>query len=624
MPRTQLITPRMGTAAAWATAQTAAGATPLLSAGEWAFETDTLQYKHGDGVSLYGALAYSSTSPRPSAFVVAASNSTSLAKLSADYVCTGSGDDITINTALAALPSNGGTVTLAPGDYYLGILSTSYINVSVSGTKLTGVSRQTGATIHCPASFAGPTAIKVTAAASCILRDVYVIYDNPTGTTGYGIWTLCNEPIIQNCKVQSSGGSGFVIDGSTTYYQALVEGCETITCGAGTMPGGDGFVVTANMQNAVLSHCWAAGGTGTQFASNGLLTTTLNSGTPYTSIAVAGGLNGAVLSGDQIVLVSQPNGLGASTYQAVTASAGASLGATSISVTSFTANATYTALATAVVDRGQSQSGMVTRYGFNIQGIDTHLDDCHPYRCYESGLRFTGAGNSQIFVAGGEYENNGYSNLALFSMQNSSITGTACYGLAAVYNATFNSCQSTVINGNVFEGGKSLRTILMAAGVNCAVAGNTFMNAVGSNSQTADFEGCNGCAITGNTWQYTRTAAGTTALTFFSNTNTTFIGNSVNTYGITYGGTNTGSVIEGNPTVNPFGHQTSPSVPSTTVPLTNPFPFHCTVMVSGGTVTAIAIGGTSTGLTSGSFRVPANQTITLTYSAAPSWTWFGD
>lgn len=74
----------------------------------------------------------------------------------------------------------------------------------------------------------------------------------------------------------------------------------------------------------------------------------------------------------------------------------------------------------------------------------------------------------------------------------------------------------------------------------------------------------------------------------------------------------------------PHGPQTAPTIPATTVALTNPFPFDCTVYLAGGTVTAVAIGGTATGLTSGMFSVPAGETITLTYSVAPTWTWLGN
>lgn len=79
-----------------------------------------------------------------------------------------------------------------------------------------------------------------------------------------------------------------------------------------------------------------------------------------------------------------------------------------------------------------------------------------------------------------------------------------------------------------------------------------------------------------------------------------------------------------NPGYNPVGALTPPSIPTSTTPLTNPFSVDCTVHITGGTVSAIAIGGTATGLTSGTFRVPCYQTITLTYSVAPTWTWFGD
>lgn len=75
---------------------------------------------------------------------------------------------------------------------------------------------------------------------------------------------------------------------------------------------------------------------------------------------------------------------------------------------------------------------------------------------------------------------------------------------------------------------------------------------------------------------------------------------------------------------NPTGPQTAPTIPASGTALTNPFPFDCTVYVSGGTVTAIAVGGTATGLTSGAIFIPAGETITLTYSAAPTWVWIGN
>lgn len=71
------------------------------------------------------------------------------------------------------------------------------------------------------------------------------------------------------------------------------------------------------------------------------------------------------------------------------------------------------------------------------------------------------------------------------------------------------------------------------------------------------------------------------------------------------------------------GHATSPSVPTTTTALKNPFYRDAMVNVHGGTVTAIAVDGTTlTGITSGVVMVPGGKTITLTYSAAPAWDWW--
>jgi hypothetical protein len=86
-------------------------------------------------------------------------------------------------------------------------------------------------------------------------------------------------------------------------------------------------------------------------------------------------------------------------------------------------------------------------------------------------------------------------------------------------------------------------------------------------------------------------------------------------------------IFRNNRGYNPIGSITPPSVPSTGVAYTNNFGVDCTVFVqaNGATISSISIGGTATGATSGMFRVPAGQTITLAYTVAtPTWTWFGD
>jgi hypothetical protein len=58
MPAKAIIQHRRDTAANWIAAQAALGSSPLLASGEIAYETDTKQFKIGDGTSLWGALPY--------------------------------------------------------------------------------------------------------------------------------------------------------------------------------------------------------------------------------------------------------------------------------------------------------------------------------------------------------------------------------------------------------------------------------------------------------------------------------------------------------------------------------------------------------------------------------------
>lgn len=65
----------------------------------------------------------------------------------------------------------------------------------------------------------------------------------------------------------------------------------------------------------------------------------------------------------------------------------------------------------------------------------------------------------------------------------------------------------------------------------------------------------------------------------------------------------------------------TPSVPLTTVPVTNTSPLPATVVVSGGTGTNVSINGVLQGTFDGTYTVQPGQTIALTYSVAPTWTW---
>ena len=69
---------------------------------------------------------------RSVSLVLAADNSTAAAKVGADYVCTGRGDQATINAAIKALPPGGGKILLRVGTYRLSdsiVIDRSYVDL---------------------------------------------------------------------------------------------------------------------------------------------------------------------------------------------------------------------------------------------------------------------------------------------------------------------------------------------------------------------------------------------------------------------------------------------------------------------------------------------------------------
>jgi hypothetical protein len=69
------------------------------------------------------------------------------------------------------------------------------------------------------------------------------------------------------------------------------------------------------------------------------------------------------------------------------------------------------------------------------------------------------------------------------------------------------------------------------------------------------------------------------------------------------------------------GGFTTPAVPASTTPVTNTAPFSALVVITGGTMTNVSINGVTVGTGAGTYTVPAGGTITMTYTAAPTWTW---
>ncbi len=181
----------------------------------------------------------------------------------------------------------------------------------------------------------------------------------------------------------------------------------------------------------------------------------------------------------------------------------------------------------------------------------------------------------------------------------------------------------------------------------CTVGCSTFNNS-GACAVRAFGDGCSviGCCFfaPGNRNLGTWNAAGViadsgtcaiTANTIYGGTYTTYgvydnIGSPINgnifegTFTISKIFTNAAGKYSGNVGYNPVGPLTAPAIPASGTAQANTFGVDVTIYVTGGTVTAIAVGGTATGLTSGAVFVGAGETITLTYSAAPTWVWIGN
>jgi hypothetical protein len=95
--------------------------------------------------------------------------------------------------------------------------------------------------------------------------------------------------------------------------------------------------------------------------------------------------------------------------------------------------------------------------------------------------------------------------------------------------------------------------------------------------------------------------------------------------GISDGGTGVSKFLQANVGFNPRGNLGPPAVAASTVAVNNPYGVDCMVYIAGGTISAVTVNGTATGLgvTNDGYFVPAGGSIAITYTVAPTWKWFG-
>ena len=186
----------------------------------------------------------------------------------------------------------------------------------------------------------------------------------------------------------------------------------------------------------------------------------------------------------------------------------------------------------------------------------------------------------------------------------------------------------TRVEGNRFD--QCRYQAIQTTGPNAVIVGNQIGNPSSVGSVEGIRLGSTGNTVMGNKFDTTNGAAHYTycILEPVAEGGNIIAGNNLvtgTTGTISLNAASTGNRVYGNVGYNPVGaFGAQPAVPASTVAATNNFGVDATVFIAGGTVSAVAIGGTATGATSGSFRVPSGQTITLTYTVAPAWEWFGD
>lgn len=163
------------------------------------------------------------SNPRSDTYIVAASNASAHSQSAtygaADATCTGSHDESTIATAIAALPSTGGRILLTEGTYNLGGAIALPPNVELHGEGV-------GVTILKRVSWGGASDNLVTITGTHTTISDLTIFNNHTGNTnntGAGLYLSgATEARVKNVEVTDPGAYGVSIISSTDVH---LSGC---------------------------------------------------------------------------------------------------------------------------------------------------------------------------------------------------------------------------------------------------------------------------------------------------------------------------------------------------------------------------------------------------------------
>ena len=280
--------------------------------------------------------------------------------------------------------------------------------------------------------------------------------------------------------------------------------------------------------------------------------------------------------------------------------------------------------------------------GFANTTSTVHMENCWAYGNGNNGVVFTSFA-ADVHVHGGDFGFNGASAITL-QAGSCSIRDAVLWGTTGGVGLLVGGPSNQITNCNI-EGNSEHGISVNQFGSYSLITGCKLYANSGSGNGIADGISVNGVSgspvggvVVENNFIYSNMFSGGTTQAHAINFGAfhqlcTAIGNNVGFAGTqaTWSPSNSGingfgqsDYVANNPGFNPVGLLSGPSIGTSGIATTNPWGVPATIYVTGGTVSDIAINGSSTGLTSGMFRLGPSQSITLTYSVAPTWTWIGE
>ena len=543
--------------------------------------------------------------------------------VSGDYVAPDS--TAAINALLLYAASNGGAVTISPGDYYVSGIGPALLSSTTYSTQIWAH----GARIH---ALPGTQANCLGIINSTNVKLFGGEYDgnlNNVDNSGPQYTTVCG--VLIGSYVEGTGGctnvSLYDVTGHTTYFGAITYNTsKQITIvnpyTYGTRdnsifgrPGNDDVAI------------WNPRTTGARY--NGLQHIRCTNVRIYGALSWDNGPNPTSSEGDQLgfegcidcavdgaKLFSTDSTLYGSQGIKVdyTLEGGPQQNSSNIKLRDIEINGIgNVAMSTGVTTQG---NGVLLQNCSGVSVDEVSVDSCtigieSPTNV--SNLTFNRFTATNCSVNGGQFtatNGSGYARFSNCDFSGNGVAGQSTNGLyvAAWDGFTFENC---VFDGNQTQG------LTLSAGTGHKVIGGQYKN-----------NGQNGVLVSGSTGTVDVMGAvfdnttGTQERALYEATNTS----SVSMVGNDISGQTTAPFYLANATsyatrntgASPQATVAAPTVGASPWTYTNSYNVPVTLYVSGGTVTSIAQSGVTTGLVAGTFPLEVGQSVTVTYTAAPT------